>query len=114
MAIYGKRAVGAVCLTALCAVLMTGTACEATKNAVASVEDKFEHKKTEPGTMGITQSNFGKTTDGQQVDLYTLTNANGVVAKIMTYGGIVTELHVPNKAGKQADVVLGFKTFEAY
>jgi len=48
------------------------------------------------------------------VDLYTLTNANGVVARIITYGALLTELHVPDKAGTMADVVLGFKTLAQY
>ena len=113
MAHYGKLAIRAVSLTALCAVFIAGAGCEATKSAVAKVEEKFE-RKAEAVTMGITQTNFGKTTEGRQVDLYTLTNANGLVAKIMTYGAIVTELHVPDKGGKQADVVLGFKAFDQY
>lgn len=110
---YGTFAIRAAFSAALSAALIAGIGCEATKKAVAKVEDKFEHK-ADKGTMGITQTNFGKTADGQQVDLYTLTNPNGIVARIMTYGAIVTELHAPDKAGKSADVVLGFKTFEAY
>jgi aldose 1-epimerase len=62
----------------------------------------------------VEKSSFGTTKDGQAVDLYTLTNANGVVAKIITYGALLTELHVPDKAGTMADVVLGFKTLDRY
>src|SRR5687768_1582232 len=63
---------------------------------------------------GVTKVDFGQTADGTKVDLYTLTNTNGVIAKITTYGGIVTELHVPDKAGKMADVVLGFDNLKGY
>lgn len=63
---------------------------------------------------GITKSSFGETQDGQRVDLYTLVNANGVVARITTFGGIVTELHVPDRNGEFADVVLGFDSLEGY
>jgi aldose 1-epimerase len=63
---------------------------------------------------GMVKSDFGQTADGTKVDLYTLTNANGVVAKITNYGGIVTELHVPDKAGTTADVVLGFDDLKGY
>jgi len=63
---------------------------------------------------GVTTSDFGQTADGTKVQLYTLTNATGMVAKIMTYGGIVTELHVPDKDGKMADVVLGFNDLKGY
>lgn len=62
----------------------------------------------------VDKTKFGATTDGQAVDLYTLTNANGIVAKVITYGALLTELHVPDRTGQMADVVLGFKTLEAY
>ena len=64
--------------------------------------------------MGVTKRDFGKTSDGQPVELYTLTNDHGMVAKIMTYGAIVTELHVPDRNGKNADVVLGFDNLDQY
>ena len=57
---------------------------------------------------------FGKTKDGAAVDLFTLTNANGMKAKIMTYGAILTELHVPDRQGRSDDVVLGFDDLESY
>jgi aldose 1-epimerase len=62
---------------------------------------------------GISKMPFGKLPDGTQVTLYTLTNGR-VTARITDYGGIVTELHAPDKAGKTADVVLGFDTLEGY
>jgi hypothetical protein len=48
------------------------------------------------------------------VDLYTLTNRNGLVAKITNFGGHVTELHVPDRNGQMADIVLGHSTLEPY
>ncbi len=57
---------------------------------------------------------FGKTTDGTEVHLFTLRNSNGAIAKIMTYGAIVTELHVADRHGRSTNVVLGADTFEAY
>ena len=63
--------------------------------------------------MPVTKAPFG-VADGQPVDLYTLSNANGLMAKIATYGGIIQELHVPGRDGKTADVVLGFDTLESY
>lgn len=57
---------------------------------------------------------FGTTADGTKVELYTLTNSHGVTAKVTTYGAILTELHVPDKDGKTADVVLGFDDLESY
>jgi len=52
--------------------------------------------------------------EGAPIRLYTLTNANGIVAKVASYGTILTELHVPDRNGKTADVVLGFDEVERY
>ena len=62
----------------------------------------------------ITKSNFGKLPDGTAVDQYTLTGSHGAFCKIITYGGIVTELHVPDKNGQLADIVLGFDDLAGY
>jgi aldose 1-epimerase len=62
----------------------------------------------------ITKSDFGKMPDGTPVEQYTLTNSKEAFCKIITYGGIVTELQVPDKNGKLGDVVLGFETLEPY
>jgi aldose 1-epimerase len=56
---------------------------------------------------------FGRT-DNTPVDLYTLTNRHGLTAKITNFGAIVTELHVPDRTGALADVVLGFDNLDAY
>jgi len=62
----------------------------------------------------VRKSSFGKLPDGTAVDLYTLTNANGVVAKVTSYGTIITELRVPDRQGRLGDVVLGFDNLEQY
>ena len=62
----------------------------------------------------IQEVNFGQTKDRKAVELYVLTNAGGMTAKVMTYGAILTELHVPDRAGKRADVVLGFDDLKGY
>lgn len=65
-------------------------------------------------SMKINQSPFGTTPDGQKVELYTLANSRGAVAKITNYGATLTELHMPDRNGNLADVVLGFDTLEGY
>jgi aldose 1-epimerase len=57
---------------------------------------------------------FGKTADGTPVETYTLTNKNGVSIKVMTLGATITEINVPDKAGKVANVVLGFDDVAGY
>ena len=64
--------------------------------------------------MSIEKRDFGKTPDGENVDLYTLTNTNGLKAQIMTYGGIVTTLNVPDRDGHLGDIVSGYDTLDEY
>jgi aldose 1-epimerase len=63
---------------------------------------------------GVRKSAFGRTGDGAEVDLYTLTNRNGLTAKVTSYGAILTHLLVPDRSGNLGDVVLGFDTLEGY
>jgi len=62
----------------------------------------------------VKKQSFGKMPDGTPVDIYTLTNANGMEARITTYGGAVVSLTAPDRHGKFADVVLGMDTLEGY
>lgn len=64
--------------------------------------------------LSVGKEPFGKTADGTAVDRYVLTNANGMLAKIITYGAILTELDFSDKDGHPADVVLGFDNLESY
>lgn len=61
----------------------------------------------------VTKQAFGKTPDGNAVDIYTL-KSGAIEARIMTYGGIVQSLKVPDKNGKAEDIVLGFDTLDGY
>lgn len=57
---------------------------------------------------------WGQVKEGRQAQLYTLTNKNGLVAKITDYGGTLTELHVPDRNGQNGNVVLGFASLDKY
>lgn len=52
--------------------------------------------------------------DGRSVDRFTLTSGAGLEVKILSYGGIIQSLTVPDRAGNQANVTLGFATLDAY
>ena len=64
--------------------------------------------------LDVRKESFGKTGDGRPVDLYTLTNSQGLEVRAMTYGGIIVSLRVPDKSGNLGDVVLGHETLEGY
>ena len=100
----GSRRIGWVVLLA-CAVAAAG--CRGDNKSA-------KNQKRSDGTAGVQRANFGTTKDGQPVEIYTLTNKKGLVAKVMTYGATLTELHVPDKNGQNADVVLGFTDFAKY
>lgn len=57
---------------------------------------------------------FGRTPEGVAVDSYTLSNAKGVRLRAITYGAIVVSLETPDRTGKAADIVLGYKTLNEY
>jgi aldose 1-epimerase len=82
-----------------------------TPAAPAAADDKAA--KTAKQEKAITEAPWGSV-GGKDVKLYTLTNKNGLVAKISNYGGIVTELHVPDKSGKLGDIVLGYDKLDDY
>src|SRR6266511_5968256 len=75
---------------------------------VISGEGKVRLKKAT-----LTRESFGKA-EGQDIDLYTLTNAHGLEARITNYGGVLVSLKVPDKNGKFDDVVLGYDKLDDY
>src|SRR3954452_7410973 len=76
------------------------------------------HARHHGGGLSVTSEPFGTlppTIDGgKAVDRYTLTNSNGMTVRILTYGGIIQELDVPDRSGNEADVTLGFKDLAGY
>lgn len=71
------------------------------------------------GGLSISKQYFGSTVEpytGKETAVYryTLSNAKGMSVKILTYGGDVQEINVPDRYGHVSDVVLGFKTLQDY
>jgi aldose 1-epimerase len=62
----------------------------------------------------VEKSPFGVMPDGTKVEMYVLANGKGMTAKVISYGGIITQLDVPDKDGKSSDVVLGFDNLDGY
>lgn len=62
----------------------------------------------------INKEFFGKKPDGSEVYAYTLTNKSGASARILTMGGIIANLYMPDRDGKLADVIFGFDSVDDY
>lgn len=65
-------------------------------------------------SVSVTQAPFGILPDGQQVSVFTLTNRQGMQVKVLDFGAIISAIHVPDRDGTLADVVLGFGHLEPY
>ncbi|HEX5991736.1 MAG TPA: aldose epimerase family protein [Thermomicrobiales bacterium] len=68
---------------------------------------------TPSAASGIASESWGEV-DGEQVTLFTLTNANGMEVKITNYGGIITSVMTPDRDGNMENVTLGFDNLDAY
>lgn len=62
----------------------------------------------------ITTAPLGTLPNGRQATLFTLTNRNGLVVKVTDFGGIITEIHTPDRQGKFTDIVLGYDQVAPY
>ena len=64
--------------------------------------------------LAIQKAGFGTLAGGQAIDRYTLSNGRGMSVAILTYGGIVQQVNVPDRRGRTANVTLGFKDLAGY
>ena len=91
--------------TSLLFLLFLATACKnETKPEAAATQSK----------VNITQEQYGTLPDGQDVEIYHLSNENGMSVDIITYGGIITSWTAPNKAGDYENIALGHDSLQHY
>ncbi len=64
--------------------------------------------------MKITRSLFGKTNEGIDIDLFTLSNNKQLTVKITNYGAVITSIETPDKDGQSGNIVCGFEKSESY
>ena len=84
--------------------------CESSPSNIS--DTKSDTVDTQQDTSRSVQS-YGNV-EGQEIKQYTLTNNNGVIVKIINYGGYVTNIIVPDKQGVKEDIVLGFDSLDGY
>lgn len=64
--------------------------------------------------LTVSKASWGTLKDGQQVALYTLTNANGMVVTVSEWGAAIQSIVVPDREGQFADVTLGYDSLKSY
>jgi aldose 1-epimerase len=65
-------------------------------------------------TPAVKQEVFGTMPDGREVKIFTLTNKNGLEARVTEYGAILVSMKTPDASGKLADITLGYDTLEGW
>lgn len=80
-----------------------------TSQTACTLTSKITSSQTDP----IKVENWGEI-EGKKIQLWTLTNENGLILKASNYGATLTSLHLPNSEGIMADVLLGFETLSSY
>jgi aldose 1-epimerase len=79
-----------------------------------------EPRKSVPPDIGAIASmkhdvqTFGKTSDGHEVKVHTLSNLHGVRVRLIDYGATLISVETPDRSGKDANITLGFKTLDGY
>jgi aldose 1-epimerase len=82
--------------------------------AAAILLGSFSNGEANPVAKSIKKTVFGKTPDGKEIQLYVLTNKNGLEAAVTNFGGILVSLRVPDRQGKLGDIVLGYDSLDGY
>src|SRR5262245_20457916 len=82
------------------------------------VEKVFRRElQPEPGVLATMTHDiqpFGKTTEGQEIKVHTLTNLKGMRVKLINYGATLISVETPDRNGKLANITLGFPSLEGY
>jgi len=95
--LHGKLSANMVCAFAIAAALAS-----AMMSRTANADTTLDHVP------------YGTTQDGQAVDIYTMTNEHGLRVRFLSYGGVITEINMPNRAGRLDNIVLGLGTLREY
>ncbi|HKJ95814.1 MAG TPA: aldose epimerase family protein [Gammaproteobacteria bacterium] len=84
------------------------------KSAIPAILGLALAASAQAGTLSVSHEPFGKMDDGTVIQKYTMENVNGMSVSILTYGGIVQSIQVPDKNGYFEDVALGFNNLKDY
>ncbi|WP_421870347.1 aldose epimerase family protein [Marinoscillum sp.] len=73
-----------------------------------------QKKEEKEAKATVSSAPFGTLPSGAEVTQYTMTNTNGMEAKVISYGGIITSLTMPDREGQMEDIVLGYDNLQGY
>ena len=93
-------------------VLMTGLLLAPCQTGQAQTQPGAKNEKK--AMLNVEKTAYGKLPDGRPVDLYTLTNANGLRVKLTNYGAITVSIETPDRSGHLADITLGYDTLDGW
>ena len=96
---FGATVASAVMISLIVALVLMLASCNSGRKKEAEAEQK------NPKCM-VEKSFFGFSPEGDSVMLYTLTNERDIQISITNYGGIITEIHTPDREGKKENIVL--------
>ena len=106
-----KEKITQFCLQAAIGATMTLLSCNSNENQSNQVDNNSEDSSMKH--FSSVSEPYGKIGE-QEIKQYTITNPNGVIVKILNYGGTITNIIVPDKKGEFGDVVLGFDSLSGY
>lgn len=95
-------------------VTWAGLAAVALLNQIGCMSTPASTQSVPTVTRELRRAPFGRTPDGQPVDLFTLTNAHGIEVRLTNYGGIIISLKTPDRSGQLGDIVLGYDSLSGY
>jgi len=70
--------------------------------------------RTADAVATLDHAAYGTTQGGQAVDIFTMTNDHGLRVRFLSLGGVITEIDVPDRAGRLDNIVLGLRTLREY
>ncbi len=65
-------------------------------------------------TTTLDHAPYGTTQAGQAVEIFTMTNDHGLRVRFLSYGGIITEIDVPDRTGRAENIALGLRSLHDY
>ena len=113
---HPRRAIGALLLALgpLAACARSDTASDTTRPSAKAPDVSPLDSIVAPSGARVTRAAYGTLPTGEQVHAFTMRNARGIEMRVLDFGGIITSLRTPDRAGNAGDIVLGMDDLAGY